>query len=146
MASVLSITDDPSLIPASALAQTPAGDALQQRRARFEARVQELRRQESAAAAAVAADLRRHPGYYPAAVSRNRDLLARHAERPDLRWAMVRWAEIFDTGGLPMVLHMLAHPEEHQELLSSAPFYLMRPPLPENAFYQAYAPSPARHR
>jgi hypothetical protein len=56
MASVLSITDDPSLIPASALAN-PAGDALQQRRVRFEARVQELRRKGFAAAAAVSADL-----------------------------------------------------------------------------------------
>lgn len=141
MVSSQPITHDSSLASASA-------ESLLQRRARYETQVRELRRKESAAAAAVAADLQQHPGYYPAAVARNQELLVRHADRPDLRWAMVQWAEIFDTGGLPLVLQMLSDPEKHQELLSSSPFYLMRPPLPENQFYQAHAPvsSPARHR
>ncbi len=147
MVSALPITDHPSTAPA--FAESPASDdSLQQRRARYEAQVQALRLQESATATAIAADLQKHPGYYPAAVARNKELLVRHAERPDLHWAMVQWAEIFDTGGLPLVLQMLSDPETHQKLLSSSPFYLMRPPLPENQFYQAHVPvsSSARHR
>lgn len=146
MVSALPITDAPSPAPPSA--ESPSADSLQQRWERYEARVRELRRQESAAATAVAADLQKHPGYYPAAVARNQELLVQHADRPDLRWAMVQWAEIFETGGLPLVLQMLSDPEKHQQLLSSSPFYLMRPPLPENQFYQAHAPvsSSARHR
>jgi hypothetical protein len=93
------------------------------------------------AAKTVAADLQKHPGYYFAAKARNKELLTKFAERPDLRWAMERWAELFETGGLPVVLKMLADPETHQELLSSSPFYLMRPPLPENQFYQPYVTS-----
>lgn len=145
MVSALSITDDPKP-PAPALAEDPSRHGLEQRWARFQAQVQELRRKESATAAAVAADLQKHPGYYPAAVARNKELLVRHAQRPDLHWAMVRWAEIFDAGGLSLVLQMLAHPETQQQLLSSSPFYLMRPPLPENEYYQAYASSSARPR
>jgi hypothetical protein len=103
-----------------------------------------LRSAESASAAAVAADLRKHPGYYAAAVARNKELLVKQSSRPDLRWAMEQWAEIFDRAGLPLVLQMLANPDVHQELLSSSPFYLMRPPLPENDFYQAYVSSSAR--
>jgi hypothetical protein len=146
MISALPITDAPS--PAPPLAEIPSAESPHQRWLRYEAQVQELRRAESAAATALAADLQKHPGYYPAAVARNQELLVRHAERPDLRWAMVQWAEIFDTGGLPLVLQMLSDPEKHQQLLSSSPFYLMRPPLPENQFYQAHAPvsSSARHR
>lgn len=143
MTAALPITSPPSQTPA--LAEDQSVDGLRSRWARHEARVQELRREESAAAAAVAADLQRHPGYYPAAIARNRELLVQYAERPDLRWAMARWAEIFDHDGLPLVLQMLNNPEVHQDLLSSSPFYLMRPPLPENEFYQAYDSPTARH-
>lgn len=143
MIDALTISYPPSLTPA--LAESQAVDGLWHRWARHEARVRELRREESAAAAAVAVDLQKHPGYYPAAVARNKELLFKYAARPDLRWAMVQWAEIFDNEGLPLVLRMLANPEAHQELLSSSPFYLMRPPRPENEFYQAYVSSSARH-
>jgi hypothetical protein len=127
--------------------QTPAlgasgrSDELTQRWARYEARVHELRRKEAAMAAAVFADLQKYPGYYPAAVARNDELMLNYGSRPDLRWAMERWAEIFEKDGLPLVLQMLASPETHQEVLSSSPFYLMRPPGPENDFYQNHVSS-----
>jgi hypothetical protein len=137
------ITHPPSLTPA--LAESQPVDGLWQRWARYESRVRELRREESAAAASVAENFQKHAGYYPAAVARNTELLLQNAARPDLLWAMERWAEIFNNGGLPLVLRMLANPESHQELLSSSPFYLMRPPSPENEFYQAYDSSSSRH-
>ena len=115
------------------------------RLAQFKAQKLALRRKETNTAAAIAKDLREHPGFYPAAVARNKELWVTHANRPDLRWASSRWAEIFEQQGLPEVLRMLADPDQHQELLSASPFYLMRPPLPENNFYQAHVPSKARH-
>lgn len=148
MISAPPISDTPGPTPVLAESHTVEShtvESLRDRWARHEARVRELRREESSAAAAVAADLQKHTGYYAAAVARNKELLLKHSSRPDLRWAMVRWAEIFDTEGFPLVLRMLTHPEEHQELLSSSPFYLMLPPRPENDFYQAYVSSPARH-
>ena len=132
----------PSQTPA--LVASERSDELSQRWARHEARVHELRREEAATAASVSADLQKHPGYYPAAVARNHELMLNYGPRPDMLWAMERWAEIFEKDGLPMVLQMLASPETHQELLSSSPFYLMRPPGPENAFYQSHVSSMPR--
>jgi hypothetical protein len=114
-------------------------DELRQRWLRHEASVQALRQREQKAAQVTADDLRLYPGYYLAAVARTRELLALHTDRPALRWAWERWQGIFQTGGLAQVLALLADSAMHQELLSSSPFYLMRRPLPENEFYQAYA-------
>lgn len=118
-----------------------SSDVLRERWARYTARVHEMRQKESTTAAAVSVDLQKHPGYYPAAVAQNHELLLKYGSRPNLRWAMERWAEIFQNEGLPLVLRMLASPETHQELLSSSPFYLMRPPGPENDFYQSHVSS-----
>lgn len=103
--------------------------------------MQALHRRQHEAAQETADHLRRYPGYYVAAVARNEELLAMHAGRPNLRWAWERWAQIFRDGGVAQVLAMLADERQHQELLSSSPFYLMRPPLPENRYYQDYAPA-----
>lgn len=130
---------------ASVLEKIDSAGDLRHRLARLKAQVRDNRRRGSARAAAVAADLQKHPGYYPAAVARNKELLNQYAERPDLNWGMLRWAEIFDRDGLPWVLKMLAHPHENQELLSCSPFYLMRPPLPENDFYRSHVSSKTRH-
>jgi hypothetical protein len=130
----------------SALVEKDGMESSQRHRlALFEAQKLALRRKEADTAAAIARDLQEHPGFYPAAVARNKQLLVAHAKRPDLHWASSRWAEIFNHHGLPEVLRMLADPDQHQELLSASPFYLMRPPLPENDFYQAHVPSKARH-
>lgn len=116
-------------------------DSLRDRWLRHEAGVQALHRRQHEAAQETADHLRRYPGYYVAAVARNEELLAMHADRPNLRWAWERWARIFRDGGVAEVLAMFADERQHQELLSSSPFYLMRPPLPENRYYQDYAPA-----
>jgi hypothetical protein len=116
-------------------------EELRQRWLRHKAGVQALRAREQEAALATANDLRHYPGYYLAAVARTRELLATHADRPALLWAWEQWDRIFQSGGLPQVLAMFTNAAANQELLSSSPFYVMRPPLPENEFYQAYAPA-----
>lgn len=116
-------------------------EELRQRWLRHESALQALRQREQKAAQQTAQDLQRHPGYYHAAVARTRELLARHDGRPALRWAWEQWAQIFEEGGPAQVISMFQNAEANQELLSSSPFYVMRPPLPENDFYQAHAPA-----
>ncbi|MCX6856454.1 MAG: hypothetical protein NTV80_16305 [Verrucomicrobia bacterium] len=114
---------------------------LQLRWQRHQADLQILRRRERQNAQDTADQLLKYPGYYFAAVARNQELLSQYADRPNLHWIPERWAQIFEKGGFSQVLAMLADEQGEQELLSSSPFYLMRPPLPENHFYQDYAPT-----
>jgi hypothetical protein len=106
---------------------------------RVRAQVEALQASERAFAKRVRQDLLDHPGYYLAAVSRNRELLQQYASRPHWEWAAKRWAEIFATGGLPGVLALFTDSEANQELISASPFCLMRPPLPENDYYASHA-------
>ena len=79
-----------------------------------------------------------YPGYYWAAFERNQQLLVADASRRRLLWAAELWRDVFEEGGLQRVLEILEDPTTHQELLSSSPFTVMRPPLPENDYYRGY--------
>jgi hypothetical protein len=83
-------------------------------------------------------NLLNHPGYYWAAMERNDQLLVADSSRPRLQWAAELWRDVFAQGGLQRVLEILDNPITHQEILSSSPFTVMRPPLPENDYYRAY--------
>lgn len=101
--------------------------------------VEAVRQSEQAFAQQVRRDLLRYPGYFAAAQQRTEELALSQGERPQWRWAWTRWAALFSKGGLSEVIRVLDDPEAHQELLSASPFALMRPPLPENDFYQSHA-------
>lgn len=103
--------------------------------------IEAMRSAERTFAQRVKQDLIQHPGYYAAARERTDELLRQHNERPHWRWAWERWKALLTAGSLSDVIDLLDDPEANQEMLSSAPFTVMRPPLPENDFYRSHAAS-----
>jgi hypothetical protein len=86
-------------------------------------------------------DLEAHPGYFAAALARAGELRAKYQDRPHWCWAAERWETLMQDGGCAAVLRLLEDPVTHQELLSTSPFAVMRPPLPENKFYSSHVRS-----
>jgi hypothetical protein len=107
--------------------------------AKAAAQLEGLKERELAWAKRVKDDLISHEGYFKAAQARVLELSEIYRDRPHWSWAAERWNSIMREGGLTAVLKLLGEPVTHQELLSASPFAVMRPPLPENTFYAAYA-------
>lgn len=106
--------------------------------------IEDVRSGERAFASQVKQYLLDHPGYLVAARERTAELLSQHSDRPHWHWAWKRWQALIAEDGLQGVLSLLDDPDLNQELISASPFTVMRPPLPENGFYQSHDPSRAQ--
>jgi hypothetical protein len=105
---------------------------------RARAQIEAIRAEEITFAQKLKRDLIRYPGYYEAARKRAQQLLLQHRNRPHLHWAAQEWITLFEKGGRPAILEILEANEQNQELISASPFTVMRPPLPENNYYQQH--------